>query len=61
VDGVHPGDDGMAGDCTTLANPWLKLPLSPPYVLVDDAAAIEAFNRTAEVRHLVDVTLLPKP
>ncbi len=51
----------MAGACTTLANPWLELPTSAPYVLPEDATAIEAFNRAADVRHRVDLTLLPEP
>jgi len=51
----------MAGTCTTLANPWLELPTSPPYVLPEDGAAIEAFNRAVDVRHRVDATLLPEP
>jgi len=51
----------MAGACTTLANPWLELSTSPPYVMPEDAAAIEAFNRVADVRHRVDLTLLPEP
>src|SRR6185369_2834427 len=61
VHGVTPGDDGMAGTCTTLANPWLELPTSPPYVLPEDAAAIEAFNRTAQTATRYDLTLLPEP
>jgi hypothetical protein len=61
VDGVHPGDDGMAGTCTTLANPWLDLPAAPPYVLAEDAAAIAAFNRIVPPSKRYDLELLPEP
>jgi len=51
----------MAGACTTIANPWLELPTSAPYVLPEDGAAIEAFNRTAQTATRYDLTLLPEP
>jgi hypothetical protein len=49
-----------------MRNPWLELPHQAPYVLADDADAIERFNRTASARRQADRTwlhleLLPEP
>jgi hypothetical protein len=49
-----------------MRNPWLDLPQQAPYVLADDAAAIERFNRATAARRAADRTwlhleLLPEP
>jgi hypothetical protein len=42
-------------------NPWLQLPERPPYVLADDQALVDVFNRNASVDHAIHVKHLPEP
>jgi hypothetical protein len=42
-------------------NPWLRLPANAPYVLPEDKAAVEEFNRTADPKYFLHVDkLLPE-
>ena len=42
-------------------NPWIHLPTEPPYILPKDKAVVELFNRTADVKHLLEVgKLIPE-
>ena len=49
----------------SIANPWLALPLAPPFVLPQDALAIRAHNEWATKRqkpeHQFHVDLMPEP
>jgi hypothetical protein len=42
-------------------NPWLRLPLEPPFVLPGDQPAIETFNRSAAHDYRVETGLMPEP
>ncbi len=42
-------------------NPWARLPEAPPYVLPEDAEAIDRFNATAEPIHLLHTEIRPEP
>lgn len=44
-----------------MQNPWLDLPLAPPYVLPQDQPILEAWNHFADERHALDLGLLPSP
>jgi hypothetical protein len=42
-------------------NPWRLLPRASPYVLDEDRASIDAFNRTVSPDYVVHTELLPEP
>lgn len=42
-------------------NPWVALPHQAPFVLPDDALAVEVFNRTADSAHRLHVETPPEP
>jgi hypothetical protein len=44
-----------------MQNPWLQLPVTPPFVLHDDRAAIAAHNAAARPEHRFDLSVLPEP
>ena len=44
-----------------MRNPWLRLPRKVPFVLPQDAAAIEAFNQTATETTRYCLDLIPEP
>lgn len=45
----------------TLANPWLALPTSAPFVLASDAPLVERFNEPAAPPLKIETSLLPEP
>jgi hypothetical protein len=44
-----------------MRNPWTELPGRAPFVLADDLAYVEAFNRYARADVALDLDLLPHP
>jgi len=46
---------------TSIRNPWLNLPLSPPYALEADLAQLNSFNASALRKHQFDLRLFPEP
>src|SRR5713101_2846675 len=44
-----------------MENPWLDLPMAPPYVLEHDRPIIEAWNHFAGERHALELELIPEP
>jgi type I restriction enzyme M protein len=51
-----------ANQASTSENPWRRLPYEPPYVLPEDAEAVEAFNTQASDIHRLRVRdILPEP
>ncbi len=52
--------DNTANDAE-MNNPWLALPLQPPFVLGTDKEQVEAFNRSAKPAYRLRTDLLPEP
>ena len=46
---------------TVISNPWHALPSEPPFVLPEDRAILEEFNRRAGLKARVETDLLPEP
>jgi hypothetical protein len=44
-----------------IPNPWLALPTARPFVLADDASAINYFNKRASKKTSFDLSLHPEP
>lgn len=44
-----------------LANPWVNLPKTGPFVLPEDKNLVEQLNRTAQVKHQIRLEVLPVP
>jgi hypothetical protein len=44
-----------------MGNPWLRLPLTPPFVLDEDQEGVAAFNKTASQRNWLRTDLYPEP
>lgn len=42
-------------------NPWFSLPYAPPYVLRNDAEAINQYNLTAKPQYQIELNMLPEP
>src|SRR6516162_2449817 len=58
----RPVAAGGAGACSMSGNPWVHVPVDPPYVLLEDARAVGEFNASAGEAHQLQINkLLPEP